>query len=75
MPRSTAFLHHCTGHFLGRDAELRRLDQAGNDDTDAFGITAWGGVGKTALIAEWMQPHHYHRRLPELQDAEAALLA
>jgi tetratricopeptide (TPR) repeat protein len=42
-------------HFLGRDDELTLLDGAWADDnTKVFSIIAWGGVGKSALVNEWL---------------------
>jgi len=42
-------------HFLGRDDELTLLDGAWVDDnTKVFSIVAWGGVGKSALVNEWL---------------------
>ncbi len=43
-------------HFVGRDAELERLDAAWDDDqTNVICIVAFGGVGKSSLVAEWLQ--------------------
>jgi tetratricopeptide (TPR) repeat protein len=40
---------------FGRDAELARLDKAWDEpSTHIISIIAWGGVGKTALLREWM---------------------
>ncbi|MEX1364004.1 MAG: toll/interleukin-1 receptor domain-containing protein, partial [Nannocystaceae bacterium] len=43
---------------FGRDDELARLDAAwdcsGADQTNVVTLVAWGGVGKTALLFEWM---------------------
>ena len=52
------FLHHAAEHFLGRDEELAALDAAwekAGGSTNLFSIIAWGGVGKTALLAHWIQ--------------------
>jgi len=42
------------GELVGRDKELADLDAAWNDpQTHVVTIVAWGGIGKTALLAEW----------------------
>ncbi|MEE8586005.1 MAG: TIR domain-containing protein, partial [Acidobacteriota bacterium] len=45
-----------SGEFLiGREKELKRLDQAWTEPrTNLISIVAWGGVGKTALILHWL---------------------
>ena len=49
--------------FVGRDSELRLLDQAWSDPgTHVLVLTAWGGVGKTSLVYHWLdriEPEHY----------------
>jgi hypothetical protein len=48
-------LHHGAEHLVGRETELVRLDTAWHDPkTHVVTIVAWGGVGKTALVVEWM---------------------
>ncbi len=43
-------------HFVAREKELRSLDDAWTDDQiDAISIVAWGGVGKSALVDEWLK--------------------
>lgn len=43
-------------HFVGRDGELQRLDDAWDDEqTNLVCIVAFGGVGKSSLVAEWLQ--------------------
>jgi hypothetical protein len=40
---------------VGRDKELRRLDDAWADDkTKVISLVAWGGAGKTSLVIEWL---------------------
>jgi tetratricopeptide (TPR) repeat protein len=42
--------------FLGRRRELKRLDDAWKDDKiRVVCLVAWGGVGKTALVKEWLE--------------------
>ena len=39
---------------VGRDDELRRLGEAwGDSGTHVVSIIAWGGTGKTSLVAKW----------------------
>jgi hypothetical protein len=41
--------------FLGRKRELKQLDDAWKDNkTHVVCLVAWGGVGKTALVNEWL---------------------
>jgi hypothetical protein len=41
---------------VGREAELRRLDDAWADDrTIIISLVAWGGAGKTSLVTEWLR--------------------
>ena len=40
---------------VGRDAELKRLDEAWSDDkTNILSLIAEGGAGKSALVNEWL---------------------
>ena len=42
-------------HFVGRDAELARLDAAWEDPAiHVLTLVAFGGVGKSALVARWL---------------------
>ena len=49
------FLHHTAELFLGREEELALLDRTWADGTHVLSIIAWGGVGKTALLSQWVQ--------------------
>jgi hypothetical protein len=41
--------------FLGRDDDLNRLDEAWKDpETTLVTVTAWAGVGKSALVNHWL---------------------
>jgi len=62
---------HPAEHFLGREAELAWLDQAWADGTNALEVVAWGGVGKTALLIQWLQTRFIGR---DWRDAQGAPL-
>lgn len=51
-------LRHGAEHLVGRQKELRRLDRAwkgtAKRKANVVTIVAWGGVGKTSLVVEWM---------------------
>ncbi len=48
-------LHHGAEHLFGRDEELAALDQIASDPAKKIlTIVAFGGVGKTSLVIEWM---------------------
>lgn len=48
-------LHHGADHLFGREDELAALDQVWNDPSKhVLTIVAFGGVGKTSLVFEWM---------------------
>lgn len=48
---------HTTDQLFGRDTELKLLDDAwaARDTVNVQCVIAWGGVGKTALLAHWVQ--------------------
>jgi tetratricopeptide (TPR) repeat protein len=51
-------------YFTGREEELGRLDRwAADPDVKLIGVTAWGGAGKTALVAEWLEHHQPPRQV------------
>ncbi len=48
-------LHHGADHLFGREEELAALDQLANDPSKkVLTIVAFGGIGKTSLVIEWM---------------------
>jgi len=48
-------LRHGAEHLFGREKELAALDEAWDDPAKhILAIVAWGGVGKTSLVVEWM---------------------
>lgn len=50
------------GEFLGREDELKLLNEAwATPGTNVLSIIAWGGVGKTALLAEWIDRRFVQR--------------
>jgi hypothetical protein len=49
------FLHHAAEFFLGREKELVLLDAAWAEGLNVLSLVAWGGVGKTALLSQWIQ--------------------
>lgn len=55
---------HTAADFLGRDKELAILDDAwiGPRTTNILSVIAWGGVGKTALLAYWVQSRFIEKR-------------
>ena len=53
---SIAHLPAAVIHFVGREAELAQLDQAwGDPHTPVLSVVAFGGVGKSALVAAWLE--------------------
>ncbi len=56
--RTRLISRHTAADFLGRDKELALLDDAWTEKqgtANLLSIIAWGGVGKTALLAYWVQ--------------------
>ncbi len=52
---STSRLPVTGEHFVGREAELARLDDAwASDATHVISLVAFGGVGKSALVNRWL---------------------
>ncbi|MCU0753804.1 MAG: hypothetical protein MUE46_01610 [Xanthomonadales bacterium] len=46
---------HAARNFFGREPELELLDQAwANPRIHVLSIVAWGGVGKTSLVTQWI---------------------
>jgi tetratricopeptide (TPR) repeat protein len=66
------FIHHAAEHFLGREPQLELLDRAWADGTNVLSIIAWGGVGKTALITEWVQTRFIEKQW-KTDDGQPAL--
>jgi class 3 adenylate cyclase len=56
-------LRHIADKLIGREDELQRLTKAWSDPAiNVVTIVAWGGVGKTSLVAHWqagLVPRHY----------------
>ncbi|MEL6332285.1 MAG: AAA family ATPase, partial [Cyanobacteria bacterium J06626_26] len=56
MKISTSHLPPSVKYFVGRDQELKQLDAAWDDPkTRVISLVAFGGVGKSALVAEWLR--------------------
>ncbi|MBX7212210.1 MAG: hypothetical protein K1X78_28140 [Verrucomicrobiaceae bacterium] len=66
------FIHHAAEHFLGREPQLALLDEAWANGTNVLSIIAWGGVGKTALITEWVQTRFIEKQW-KTDDGQPAL--
>jgi hypothetical protein len=47
-------LRHTAARLIGRDEDLARLDAAWNGDKNVVIVRAFGGMGKTSLVATWM---------------------
>ena len=48
-------LRHAADHLFGREKELAALDAAWADPRiHVLTLVAWGGVGKTSLVARWV---------------------
>jgi tetratricopeptide (TPR) repeat protein len=47
-------LRHTAARLVGRDEDLARLDTAWKDNKNVVVIRAFGGMGKTSLVATWM---------------------
>lgn len=55
---------------VGRDAELKRLDDAWSDDkTNILSLIAEGGAGKSALVNEWLK----RLRVDDYREAKCVL--
>jgi len=47
-------LRHTAERLIGRDEDLARLDSAWNGNKNVVIVRAFGGMGKTSLVATWM---------------------
>lgn len=75
-PKPTAYVHisglpeTAYERLVGRDAELKRLDDAWADrDINILSLVAEGGAGKSALVKEWLK----HLQADNYRSAEAVL--
>jgi hypothetical protein len=56
IPRRPLRTLEAVPSFVGRAEELARLDRWATDpEVRLIGVTAWGGAGKTALVAQWLR--------------------
>ena len=51
---SATRLRHTAERLIGRDEDLARLDSAWNGNKNVVIVRAFGGMGKTSLVATWM---------------------
>lgn len=52
---SSRLTRHAARNFFGREQELELIDDAWADSgTHILSLVAWGGVGKTALVTQWL---------------------
>ncbi|HXA18599.1 MAG TPA: hypothetical protein VN380_16515 [Thermoanaerobaculia bacterium] len=51
---SATRLRHTTERLIGRDEDLARLDGSWNGNKNVVIVRAFGGMGKTSLVATWM---------------------
>lgn len=51
---SATRLRHTAARLIGRDEDLARLDVAWHGDKNVVIVRAFGGMGKTSLVATWM---------------------
>ncbi len=51
---SATRLRHTTERLIGRDEDLARMDSAWNGNKNVVVVRAFGGMGKTSLVATWM---------------------
>lgn len=62
---NSRFLKHCAEDFLGREAELAFLDDFWLQRINVLSLIAWGGVGKTSLVVQWIQQRFIDREWQE----------
>jgi uncharacterized protein YigA (DUF484 family) len=71
---SSKILRHVAENFIGREGELALLDTAWADGTNVLSLIAWGGVGKTALLVEWVRTRFIEKQWLAA-DGQPALMA
>jgi hypothetical protein len=59
---------HAAKNFFGRETELELLDKAWeNSGTHVLSIIAWGGVGKTSLVSQWINTRMIAKQWPGVE--------
>ncbi len=59
---------HAAKQFFGRETELALLDTAWADPgTHVLSIVAWGGVGKTSLVNQWLATRMIQKNWPGVE--------
>ncbi|MBL8873636.1 MAG: hypothetical protein JNK90_27925 [Planctomycetaceae bacterium] len=59
---------HAARNFFGRERELELIDKAWEDSgTHVLSLIAWGGVGKTALVTQWLSTRMIAKGWPEVE--------
>ncbi|MEM9605328.1 MAG: hypothetical protein AAGA11_20870 [Pseudomonadota bacterium] len=59
---------HAARSFFGREDELALIDNAWADaGTHVLSLVAWGGVGKTALVTQWLSTRMIARGWPDVE--------
>jgi hypothetical protein len=59
---------HAARNFFGRETELELIDKAWEDSrTHVFSLVAWGGVGKTALVTQWLSTRMISKGWPGVE--------
>jgi hypothetical protein len=64
-------LRHTAEFFLGRDEELEFLDGVWDRRVNVLSLIAWGGVGKTSLVCQWIQRRFIDREWKDAQGGPA----
>ncbi|MBI3824036.1 MAG: hypothetical protein HY289_15315 [Planctomycetes bacterium] len=61
-------LKHAPDKLFGREKWLDALDEAWRDDkVNVYTLIAWGGVGKTALVAHWVATRFHTQKWPGVE--------
>jgi hypothetical protein len=62
-------LRHAPERLFGRESEMAALDAAwkAKDHVNIYTLVAWGGTGKTSLVAHWVQEHFVKNRWQDVE--------
>lgn len=59
---------HAARNFFGREKELELIDKAWEESgTHVLSLVAWGGVGKTALVTQWLSTRMIAKGWPSVE--------